>query len=138
FELGFGPIQRAAKNSRDNAYIFAQNRGKQRLKRLAARLTPEAFERLTLDFAGKQRADARAGEAKSDAVNEVRCEHKGIAEDMANVAWIDVRAGRRLAPSASLAPVLKQSTGGSVFHCDTCSVAACRLCPRSGQARCFF
>src|SRR5215471_17936343 len=129
FEFGFGLILCTAKYACDNPDAFVHYRVKQILKWFAAGLAPESIKKFTFDFPRKQRAHACACEAKSDAVNEIGCEHKSIAEDMANVARINLRADGSPTPSALSVPIVKQRMGRSVFHCGTCSVATCRFCP---------
>src|SRR5262249_47838951 len=53
FELGFAPFSCTAKTACDTANVLAKNRRKDFLERLAARLSPQAIEKLALDFARK-------------------------------------------------------------------------------------
>ena len=55
-------------------------------------LAPQISKSLALDLAGKQRADARAGEPESQLIGEIRRQHEGVAERMANIGRIDIGA----------------------------------------------
>ena len=62
--------------------------------RLAAVLAPQLGKRLAFDLAAEQRADARAGEAEPELIDEIRRQHEGVAERVADLGRIDVGARR--------------------------------------------
>lgn len=128
----------ASENARDNSNLFVENDRKEIFNLLAARFAPQAAEGLALDFAGKESADAGASEPKSQVINEIRCQQKGIGKNVTNVPRIDLRARGSPAPASPPIPVIKQCLRRGVFQCGTCTAATCRVCPPSGQTfRCF-
>src|SRR5262249_27974343 len=77
---------------------------------------PEIFEAFAFDLAGKQRADARAGKADPDLVNEVSRQDESLGEDMANIRRIDIGARGGAAPAAFPRPIVEQCLRRFMLH----------------------
>jgi hypothetical protein len=103
--------------------VFTKNGGKQFLDLLLVRFSPEAVEGIALNLAGKQSADAGTSKAEPYVAREIRRQQKGIAKDVPNIGWIDIRSRGDPAPTSPPVPIFKHFTRCGVFHFDTCSAA---------------
>jgi hypothetical protein len=138
FQISVGAVGGAGGNAGDRAQHFVVDDGEQGFDPVAAVLSPELGKGFAFDLAAEQRADARAGQAEAQFIDEIRRQHEDIAECIADCGRIDVGAlGGRTVPSL-LVPISVQRACRRMFHGRHLfrrETAPASCCPRSGQTR---
>ena len=82
----------AREQAGDDAGGFLVNDCAELLDRLAACFAEHVGEKLALDLAAEQCADARAGETEPQLIDEVRRQHERVAEREPDFARLDLAA----------------------------------------------
>ncbi len=123
FQISLGIVFGAPGQAGDHAGRFVGDNGQEVIDRFAVGLAPQRGESFALDLAPEQRADARAGESEAQVVDEIRRQHEGIAERMADLGRIDVGPLGRRAGSRFLFQYSNTTREDACFMDATCSVA---------------